>query len=115
MNNCPYTNLYMIKGDTFLFSMEIIGLEHNLTAAYLSCKKNKDDDTFSFQKSLGDGIALVETTESGKTYSFTVDPEDTEDLEPGNYYYDVQITTAAGEIFTPLLGMLRIDYDITTN
>lgn len=33
----------------------------------------------------------------------------------GNYFYDVQITDAAGEIFTPLIGKFTVKQDITKN
>jgi hypothetical protein len=33
----------------------------------------------------------------------------------GSYFYDVQITDAAGEIFTPLIGKFKVVQDITKN
>lgn len=33
----------------------------------------------------------------------------------GNYFYDVQITDVAGEIFTPLIGKFQVKQDITKN
>lgn len=32
-----------------------------------------------------------------------------------NYFYDVQVTDAAGEIFTPLIGKFSVKQDITKN
>lgn len=107
-----YDNLYMVKGDTFRFTIEIEGLEDDLTNAYFSCKKNKQDNEYIFQKSLGDGIEKVEDSETGKTYEVVVEPTDTEEVEDGNYFYDLQLE-ANGEKFTPLLGVLKIDWDIT--
>lgn len=107
-----YDNLYMVKGDTFRFTIEIEGLNDDLTDAYFSCKKNKEDNEYTFQKSLGDGITKVEDTETGKKYEVVVEPNDTEDVEDGNYFYDLQLQ-ANGEVFTPLLGVLKIDMDIT--
>jgi hypothetical protein len=36
-------------------------------------------------------------------------------VSPGNYFYDVQITDVAGEIFTPLIGKFKVVQDITKN
>jgi hypothetical protein len=33
----------------------------------------------------------------------------------GSYFYDVQITDAGGEIFTPLIGKFKVVQDITKN
>ena len=32
-----------------------------------------------------------------------------------NYFYDVQVTDASGEIFTPLIGAFKVKQDITKN
>ncbi len=108
MNN----NLFMVRGDTFRFSVEIEGLEEDLTNAYFSCKKNKDDTEYIFQKSLEDGITKTEETEKSKTYEVVVTPEDTENADDGNYFYDLQIE-ADGEVYTPLLAILKIEKDVT--
>lgn len=108
MNN----NLFMVRGDTFRFNLEIEGLETDLTDAYFSCKKNKDDTEYLFQKSLGDGITKTVETETSKTYEIVVAPEDTEDAEDGNYFYDLQIQVD-GDVFTPLLAILKIEKDVT--
>ena len=107
-----YDNLYMVKGDTFRFTIEIEGLTDDLTDAYFSCKKNKEDTTYIFQKSLGDGITKTSETDTSKFYEIVVDPDDTDDVEEGNYFYDLQLEVD-DEKFTPLLGVLKIDWDIT--
>ena len=107
-----YDNLYMVRGDTFRFTIEIEGLVQNLTSAYFSCKKNKDDDEYIFQKSLGDGIAKVKDNENSKDYEIVVAPEDTEDVDFGNYIYDLQLAVGS-DVLTPLLGTLTIDWDVT--
>ena len=108
-------NLSMIKGDTFSFTIQIYDLEENLSEAYFSCKKNKSDETYIFQKSIGDGIELEETTDEYISYRITVAPEDTNTIESGKYYYDLQLTTAQGDVFTPLNAVLTIIEDVTDN
>lgn len=107
-------NLKMVRGDTFSFTIEIDGLTTDLTNAYFSCKKNKDDDEYVFQKDLTDGIEKSDETTTSKSYKVTVAPSDTNTIEEGNYFYDLQIE-AEGEVFTPLLGVLNIVADITTD
>jgi hypothetical protein len=36
-------------------------------------------------------------------------------VDVGSYFYDVQITDGAGEIFTPLIGKFKVVQDITKN
>ena len=107
-------NLKMVRGDTFSFTIEIDGLTTDLSNAYFSCKKNKDDDSYVFQKSLNSGITKYSETDTSKSYKVTVASTDTSEIDEGNYYYDLQIE-ADGEIFTPLLGVLNIVADITRN
>lgn len=111
MNN---NNLFMVRGDTFRFKLEIEGLETDLSGAYFSCKKNKDDIAYIFQKSLGDGITKLEDTDTSKIYEVVVAPEDTENVDEGNYFYDLQIEVN-GDIFTPLLAILKIEKDVTVH
>lgn len=107
-------NLKMVRGDTFSFTIEIDGLTTDLTDAYFSCKKNKDDDNYVFQKSLGAGITKSSETDTSKSYIVTVASNDTEEVDEGNYYYDLQIEVD-NDVFTPLLGVLNIVADITRN
>lgn len=106
-------NLKMVRGDTFSFTIEIDGLTDDLTGAYFSCKQNKDDETYVFQKELSAGIEKTSETSTSKSYKVTVAPSDTNGVDEGNYYYDLQIEVD-GEVFTPLLGVLNIVADITT-
>ena len=110
-----YTNLFMVRSDTFGFDIVIEGLDEDLTSAYFSCRKdyNTTPVTYVFQKSLGDGITKVDTGETNsRQYHIQTDPSDTQNVELGDYYYDVEIT-AKGEVFTPLRGTFQIGYDVT--
>lgn len=107
MNNTKVFNIKMTRGDTLSFSFGVEGID-SLDDAYFTCKLNHDDDTNIFQKDLTDGISLVET---GK-YRVRVAPEDTESVELGTYYYDLQIGKNS-DVFTILKGVLEIEYDVT--
>lgn len=107
MNNCKNINLCMVRGDTLAFSFEVEGID-TLDTAYFSCKANADDENYVFQKSLIDGISLVET---GK-YRVRVAPTDTKDIEVGSYYYDLEIGVNS-DIYTILKGVLKVEQDVT--
>lgn len=101
-------NIELVKGDTLSFGMEFQEYTDGLSSAYFSVKKNRTDKSYIFQKSLGNGI-----TESSKTeYVIRVAPEDTENLEVGQYYYDLQIS-ADGDVFTVLRGILNLYWPVT--
>lgn len=103
-----YTNFSMVKGDTLAFGFEIEGIDE-IENAFFSCKKNKDDKDYVFQRELGDGIYKAE---NGK-YGVRIPPSDTKDVEAGFYYYDLQIQVNL-DIFTVLIGRLEIVEEITT-
>lgn len=101
-------NLNMIRGDTLAFAIEIEGLDQQLETCYFSCKRNIDDDNYTFQKSLEDGIEMIETNK----YRVRVAPEDTKGKDVGKYYYDLQIGVN-GDVHTVLRGQLDIETEIT--
>ena len=109
-----YTNLFMVRGDTFSFDILIEGLSVDLDDAYFSCRKDINAPVdYVFQKSFGNGIEKVEISDTNsRQYHITVSPEDTDDVELGNYYYDLELT-AGDEVFTPLIGTFQISYDVT--
>lgn len=108
MRNSRIYNIDMVRGDTLSFGFEVDGID-NLDTAFFTCKKNGDDTEFLFRKSLGNGIYAAE---NGK-YGVRIAPEDTQNIEPGLYYYDVEIGVN-GDIFTILQGRLKILQDTTT-
>lgn len=108
------TKLEMVRGDTLQFG---IGVEFDeapqeLESVFFSCKKNYDDDETIFQKKLGDGISFVKSDGNKLYYVVRVAPEDTESIEAGQYYYDLQISLNS-DVFTILNGVLKIYDDVT--
>lgn len=102
------TNIAMVRGDTLAFAVEIEDLDQDLDTCFFSCKSDPSDTEYVFQKSLDNGI---EKESIGK-YKVRVAPEDTENVEPGKYYYDLQIGLNS-DIYTVLKGQLEIVFDIT--
>lgn len=106
------TNLKMIRGDTFSFIFELIasyGDENiDLDSAYFTIKLNKSDENYVLQKSIGSGIEKIEENK----YRVELSPEDTHDIEPDIYNYDLQISKE-GKIITILIGTFEILEDVT--
>ena len=104
-------NIKMVRGDTFSFGIEYAfddESSQDLETCYFSCKKNPNDEEYIFQKSLSDGISKV----SNGKYRVRVAPEDTDDVEVGNYLYDLEFGLN-GDIFTIIKGILTIENDVT--
>ena len=104
-------NLTVIRGDTFSFNF-IVGKE--IQGAYFSAKEtlDKDDTDYIFQKTLEDGIEFIEHNKEGYVYMVKVAPEDTNEIDEGTYFYDLQIELD-GDTYTPLIGEYTIRNDVT--
>lgn len=80
------TTLYLTRGDT----------------AYLSVDFNDDIEianlVFSAKKQVSDADYAIQISAIGNKFIF--EPKDTKELEYGKYFYDIQLTTVYGEIFT---------------
>ena len=93
----------MIKGDTLAFNMVFSGLSTDLDGAKFSVKSSFDSNTYTIQKTLNNGI----TKESQGFYSVRVAPGDTSSVDPGSYYYDLEVTVGS-DVFTIMFGILNI-------
>ena len=85
----------LTRGDTARLTVPIINLANNGEYTmesgdilYFTVKKTAKDTDFLFQKSV-----------TGSN-SIHIRPEDTADLSFGKYKYDVQLTTATGDVYT---------------
>jgi hypothetical protein len=105
-------NITHIRGDTLAIGIQIEGYTQDLESAYFSVKKDLDGSEYILQVQLGDGITKAGTDDKGVYYHIRVAPELTEDLEPGRYYYDVEIGLNSDR-FTVLRGILTILPDVT--
>ncbi len=103
-------NMTMVQGDTLAFAVEIEGYEGEVTAAEFAAKMDLEDE-LAIRKTLGEGIEYAGETEEGVAYNVTVNPEDTEDLPIGQYYYQLKMNFE-GDIFTVLKGILKIERSV---
>lgn len=101
------------RGDTkrYRFKRHYEGgevIQQQATKVYFTVKKDPDCKVI-FQKSLGNGITY--DTESNYYY-INIKPEDTENVCPGVYGFDIEII--AGDVVTTVkVGKLTIGADYT--
>ena len=93
MFNIDNSNVKITRGDTGIIA---IVLQNKDGSAYemqpndvllMTVKRNALTKEVLIQKQFADGQVKIE-------------PADTDELSYGTYYYDVQLTTAAGDVFT---------------
>lgn len=76
--------------------------------------QSEDVLTLSIKKKVKDNEALVTKTIKGSD-TFHIEPKDTSELEFGKYKYDVQLTTAVGDVYTVIPpSEFKIAEEVTT-
>lgn len=106
-------NIRHIKGDTYSSAMTIEGLGQDLQSAYFTCRESLNDDAeIIFEKSLNNGISLVEYDAENdiRKYAIRVDPRDTKNVQAGTYYYDLQVGINT-DIFTIMRGQFVLEQE----
>lgn len=76
---------------------------------YFTVKSNYYTKDYLFQKSLENGISF---SEEDYFYRFTINPEDTDGLDYGNYVYDIE-TISDKTVKTIAKGTLEIKEEVT--
>ena len=108
-------NIRHVKGDTFSSALEIEGLGQNLDTAYFTCRDSLNDNSeILFQKSLDNGITLVDydSEKDIRYYAVRIAPEDTTNLQAGAYEYDLEVGVN-GDIFTIMKGKFILEQEST--
>ena len=101
-------NITIVRGDSLSFNIVMYGEIQSLDSVYFTVKKDWNNANPTFQKSLVNGVSLIDEG----VYAVRVAPEDTETLNVGQYYYDLQIGSGA-DVFTVCRGIFEIVYDVT--
>ena len=109
--------LSQIRGDsqTLTITMTHDGVPYCIKnwAVFFTIKKSYDlpDSQAALQKI----VTTFSDTTGGTTgvATISIDPEDTVDLEPGEYDFDIQVRTSDEETFTVMRGKYEIEYDVT--
>lgn len=104
------------RGDTYTYGFELVDAKKNplnITSAeaeiYFTCKKNENTSEVIFQKKLSTGeIQFV----ADGIYCLTINPKDTNELNYGNYGYDV--TIISGDfVTTKIIGQITLTKEFT--
>ena len=106
-------NIRHVKGDTFSSALTIEGLNQDLDSAYFTCRDTLNDNSnILFEKSLNDGITLVEYDEENdiRKYAVRIAPADTKEIQSGSYFYDLQIGVN-GDIYTVMKGKFILEQE----
>ena len=61
------------------------------------------------------GIVITGDTNVGFTLTIELLPEDTEDVTPGAFYHECEVTDAAGEISTVTIGAFTLKQTLVPN
>jgi hypothetical protein len=92
------------RGDTFCFTITFKNLTEDLDTFVFGLKTDYNDVDYIIEKSLGDGIEKI----SAGKYRVTFSAEESADLEPNQYIYDLRFTLD-DIVNTPLSGYLIIE------
>ena len=80
--------IYFTRGDTGFFAVGLNGYDYSLGDKLIFTVKKDIDGDVLIQKEIDIGVA------------FQLNPEDTRDLDYGKYWYDIELHTIQGYIFT---------------
>ena len=113
-------------GDTYTRDLTITGYSAEITEMYFSVKKNNKDKNTVLQKTLDNGITLVDIQYDGddnivsRTYNLLIEADDTEELRPDfDYSFDVEIVSPGVDNNdikkTIITGIFRVNNTTTRN
>lgn len=105
-------NITMPRGDIRPVSFTINGSQEGVAFdnIYFTVKKNHKERDALFQKTLASGT--IELMEDG-TYQFTIEPEDTDGLNYGQYVFDIEVVSESAHIKQTFLGTLVLTQEVT--
>ena len=105
----------MPRGDIYPVTFEIYETDTELThidftQIYMTCKINNNDRTPLFQKSLTGGS--IDKLSDGR-YRFVIEPEDTDNLQFGDYKFDIELINDNPRIKQTIAGILKLTEETT--
>lgn len=99
------------RGTTFTigFQYKKAGVNHTLVGATVrfTIKQVESDQNATDSDALL--VKNVTTGDSGGYASIVIDPSDTALILPGNYYYDIKVEEASGDIYKVIEGRVKLD------
>lgn len=91
-------SIELTRGDTARLSVSI---QNDLTGEDYTVSST-DTLRFTIKKTVNDPTPYVKKEVKGST-QFDIRPSDTRDLPYGKYVYDVELTTAGGDVYTVIV------------
>lgn len=91
-------SIELTRGDTARLSVSI---QNDLTGEDYTVSST-DTLRFTIKKTVNDPTPYVTKEVKGST-QFDIRPSDTRDLPYGKYVYDVELTTASGDVYTVIV------------
>ena len=107
----------LIKGDTYERNIIIEKYTSEISQKFFSVKSKATDKRVILQKSLDNGITLMDTDNDKRTYQIFIESTDTDNMKTGDYFFDVEIITPTKTIpikRTIVKGTFRLNTEITT-
>lgn len=103
------------RGDTFEFRFQRKNQNQEVITEkpdkmYFTVKENDRTEDYLFQKRLDNNT--ISYDEVSYYYNITIEPEDTDSLSYGTYYYDIEIITN-NKVKTIAKGQLSVTSEIT--
>ena len=86
-------DIKLTRGDTLYLTIPITNGEEEYIV------QSDDTLTFSVKKMLSDSDYKIQKVIIGNN-TFHIEPSDTANLPFGRYYYDIELLTAAGDVYT---------------
>ena len=110
--------LAFIRGDTQTYNITFKradGTPYCLKNWALFFTMKEDYGLADAQAAVQKIVTVFSDTTSGTSGSavISIEPEDTEDLDPGLYQFDIAVCTNENENFTVVRGTVDLGYDVT--
>lgn len=104
----PRGDLYPVRFQIYETETEVTHID--FTQIYMTCKRNNNERTPLFQKSLSNGT-IVKIDDGD--YQFYIEPEDTNGLQYGEYSFDIELINDNPRIKQTIAGTLRLSEETT--
>lgn len=104
-------DLFIIRGDSASISFAMTGVDLTGATVFFTAKPALTDDAADTTAVITKEVTSHTDPTNGRTM-IELDPTDT-DVEPGIYFYDIQVKKASGAIVSIPARKLRIWADVT--
>lgn len=91
-------SIQLTRGDTARLS---VAIENELTGGNYEVD-TRDTMRLTIKRKVDDSTPLLQKVIAGSN-QFYIEPADTSELDFGKYLYDVELTTAAGDVYTVIV------------